>query len=361
VTCDAGDIVGGGDAVVEIGVEATTVGTATNSVEADQAGGLADPVDHQIDTEIEPPAADMAIDKTTVEDEYLVDETFDYTLFVENLGPDPTTGVEVTDVLPGEVTFVSASAGCVFAGGTVTCSAAGLAAGADVTFTITVNPDEAGVVSNTAAVSSDLADPDPTNNTSTAEVTILPSADLGVDLGVTPGPYSVGKPLSLVVLYENLGPNPGTGVTITATLPDEVAFMDVSTGTGANASSGTGCVHDGSVTGGTVTCAIGNLPVGAEGELMITVMPTAAGDVDNTVVITGNEADPDPDNATSSLAITINPAGQNGTDAEGETAEDGDGTLAFTGTNPWLLLSALALIVAGITLFFTRRRPTTTT
>ena len=64
--------------------------------------------------------------------------SFTYTLTVTNEGPSDASGITVTDTLPGAVTFVSASAGCSESGGTVTCTAASLATGASVPFTVTV-------------------------------------------------------------------------------------------------------------------------------------------------------------------------------------------------------------------------------
>lgn len=61
-----------------------------------------------------------------------------YTLTASNAGPLIATNVRIVNTLPAGAQFVSASSGCSFASGTVTCSAADLAADANITFTITV-------------------------------------------------------------------------------------------------------------------------------------------------------------------------------------------------------------------------------
>ena len=80
----------------------------------------------------------------------------------------------MTDTLPGTVTFVSASSGCSELDGEVTCTAASLANGASVEFTITITaPGAVGPISNTVSVTSTVADINPTNNTAVLVTTIV--------------------------------------------------------------------------------------------------------------------------------------------------------------------------------------------
>src|SRR3954464_6897794 len=55
-------------------------------------------------------SADLTITKADSPDPVAVGSTLTYTLQVQNLGPDPATGVIVTDQLPKGVDFVSATA-----------------------------------------------------------------------------------------------------------------------------------------------------------------------------------------------------------------------------------------------------------
>src|SRR5206468_154650 len=75
-----------------------------------------------------------------------------YTLKVQNNGLANATGVTITDPLPSSVQFVSASVGCSFASGTVTCNIGNLAIGDMVTRTLTVKVIGAGPINNTATV-----------------------------------------------------------------------------------------------------------------------------------------------------------------------------------------------------------------
>jgi uncharacterized repeat protein (TIGR01451 family) len=92
-----------------------------------------------------------------------------YTITASNAGPDPATTVTVTDTLPGNVTYVSAtpSQGSCSGTSTVTCSLGTIASGANATVSLIVRPT-GGDVSNTATVTTTSTDSNLANNTSTA-------------------------------------------------------------------------------------------------------------------------------------------------------------------------------------------------
>jgi len=95
------------------------------------------------------------------------DTTYDVT--VTNNGPGNAAGVVAVDTLPTNTTFVEASDGGVFdeTAGTVTWPAADLAAGATVTYTVTVNVNDDVApndeVTNNVCVTADR-DSNPDNN-----------------------------------------------------------------------------------------------------------------------------------------------------------------------------------------------------
>lgn len=116
--------------------------------------------------------ADMAIVKTGPA---LVTEgnQFNYDLAVTNNGLANATGVVVSDPLPANTTFVSASPGCVSAAGVVTCTIGAMPAGSTESRTITVRAGSSGSsIVNTATVAADQSDPLLSNNTSTATTTL---------------------------------------------------------------------------------------------------------------------------------------------------------------------------------------------
>jgi uncharacterized repeat protein (TIGR01451 family) len=131
-----------------------------------------------------PPSADVWITKDDSPDPVFRGNLLTYTITVGNGGPDTATGIKVTDKLPNQVIYESAvvsSAGAQWScttdgavvGRTVTCFIGVLNPGSIRTITILVRPYVAGVISNTATVTSDTPDPDTTNNSDTEETTVL--------------------------------------------------------------------------------------------------------------------------------------------------------------------------------------------
>ena len=206
-----------------------------------------------------------------------------YTIQVTNNGPEDATGVTVTDNLPPTVTFVSASAGCNEASGTVTCNIGNLDAGTNVSVQIDVTPTQAGIISNTASVIGNETDPFPDNNSDTEDTVVMPpSADLVLTKTDSADPVDIGVNFSYTIQVTNNGPEDATGVTVTDTLPGNVTFVSASPG----------CTE----ASGTVTCVIGNLAASGSTSVQIDVTPTAAGTITNTASVTANEADPDSTN-----------------------------------------------------------------
>ncbi len=87
-----------------------------------------------------------------------------YTLVAHNNGPTTATGVSISDPVPANSTFVSASPGCSLSAGVVTCSAGTLAPGASQTLTVTVTAGSGASIGNTATISGNQSDPNGGNN-----------------------------------------------------------------------------------------------------------------------------------------------------------------------------------------------------
>lgn len=129
---------------------------------------------------ITPFISDVGITKSGAPDPVMSGGNLTYTLTVTSNGPDPALSVVMTDVLPDSTAFVScASTGSGVCSGsdanqTVTFSRLESGATATITLVARVNDDVADgtMISNTAIVSSATRDPDPSNNSSTAVVTV---------------------------------------------------------------------------------------------------------------------------------------------------------------------------------------------
>jgi uncharacterized repeat protein (TIGR01451 family) len=132
------------------------------------------------------PAPDLSLAKsgpaTTTEGNNLT-----YNLVATNNGPTTATGVTVSDPVPANSTFVSASAGCALSAGVVTCSAGTLASGASQSFAVTVQAGSGGSIVNSATVGGDQSDPNSGNNSSTVTTSVnhnpvCTAASAGADL-----------------------------------------------------------------------------------------------------------------------------------------------------------------------------------
>ena len=118
---------------------------------------------------------DLEVIKTSPEDDVLIFAPLTYTITATNIGAEVATSVQVRDIIPANCTYVSASAtqGTVtFSGGEVICEAGTLPSLASTTITVTVTPNSAGNLVNTATVTSADYEMDPSNNTGSRTVNV---------------------------------------------------------------------------------------------------------------------------------------------------------------------------------------------
>jgi len=118
--------------------------------------------------------ADLSVTKTDAPDPVAAGDFLNYTITVTNNGADFATGVAVSDAVPAGATFVSAtpSQGNCSGVTTVNCQLGTLFPGASATVILTVTPDAAGTLTNTATVSGTQPDPNTANNSATATTTV---------------------------------------------------------------------------------------------------------------------------------------------------------------------------------------------
>ena len=305
VTCGLGTMVNGRVATITIviGIPAAFGNqTITNSATI-APGGSSDPVPGNNTASASTTVtrqADLQITKTDAPDPVIAGQQLTYTLTGHNNGPSNASAVTISDPLPPGTTFVSASAGCTNASGTVTCTIGDLALNASVTRTITVTVPPAtaagATLTNTATISSAAADVVPGNNSATAATTVNRSADLSITKTDTPDPVVAGTAVTYSLNVANAGPSDAAAVTVTDPLPAGTAFL-----------SGTaGCT----TAGNTVTCTIGALAAGATTPvtLVVSVLPSVAvgTTLTNTATVGSSTTDPTPGNnsATATTAVT---------------------------------------------------------
>lgn len=122
------------------------------------------------------PSNDLSITMTDNPDPVSVNNTFTYTITATNSGEGNLTGVTVSDSLPANTTFVSAtpSQGSCSGTATVNCNLGSINAGQNATITIQVTPTQEGTLSNTATGTCSEAETSSANNsaTQTTRVTV---------------------------------------------------------------------------------------------------------------------------------------------------------------------------------------------
>lgn len=164
--------------------------------------------------------ADLAIVKTVDDNRPREGDTIVYTLTLTNNGPSNASQLEITDVLPVGLSYVSDDSAGNFDTATGLWTPSPLASGNSTTLniTLTVDPGTGGsTITNTATITgSNRIDPDTANNSSSVDLTvvepsltILKSAQTISDpVNGSSSPYSIP---GAIVLYDIQITNSGTG------------------------------------------------------------------------------------------------------------------------------------------------------
>ena len=160
-----------------------------------------------------PCAADLALSATATPAPALIAQDLTYTLTVANSRPIDGTAVTLTNVLPANVTFVSATSpdgACVFSGGTVRCTFGTLTNGETATATIIVRPTALGSLTNVFSVGGSTPDANPANNVATVISSVnvpapLLVADGALLVGDASGGIEAGETVTLNLALRNTG------------------------------------------------------------------------------------------------------------------------------------------------------------
>jgi uncharacterized repeat protein (TIGR01451 family)/gliding motility-associated-like protein len=169
-------------------------------------------------------------------------EQVTYTFTVTNLGPSAAQNVVVSDLLPPQVNFVSASDGGVYNADnhSVSWTMETMASEASMTLTLVVRVNldvTAGTaITNFASVTSDTEDPDLDNNEDSVTITGSgPRADVAVVKSVDGGTILAGSNFSYTITVTNHGPSAATNISVVDNLPAQANFVSASDGGTYNA------------------------------------------------------------------------------------------------------------------------------
>jgi uncharacterized repeat protein (TIGR01451 family) len=166
-------------------ISSSATGSITNTATVTPAAGATDTnlVNNSAsDTDTLASSGDLSVTKTDSPDPVSAGSDLTYIITVSAIGPSDSQNVAVSDALPANTTFVSATqlTGPAFAVTTSPTSfgatIASMAAGSTATFRLVVHVNittaVGTVISNTATVTSSTSDPTPANNSSTSSTTV---------------------------------------------------------------------------------------------------------------------------------------------------------------------------------------------
>lgn len=159
-------------------------------------------------TSVPPLSADLSITKTDNATDYAANGSITYIIVASNAGPDPVTSATVTDTFSGNLNLTGVATWTCTASPGASCNAGSsnlndtvvLPVGGSVQYTVNVTASSSptGSLTNSATISSGVADPNPGNNTASDSDNLISASALTSPVGNIPSgtfaDYSFGTP-----------------------------------------------------------------------------------------------------------------------------------------------------------------------
>lgn len=318
-----GDLAAGESATIAVQVHITRPELITNRTVV-FAADLTDPnlVNNEATATLTVPGADLAVTKTVDQPTATVGTPITFTIGVSNNGPDTAFGTTVVDNLPAGVNHVSSTATSgLYDPASGEWTVGDLAPGDGATLTIVAMASVPGTFANTAvAAPGTPTDIDSSNNSATAGFTatavvppattttttvaqpttttsVPPSAssttlppstpsETFVDLSITKTASTsvarLGSTVRYTIIVTNNGDTSATGTVVTDEFPAGLEPFDLDDR----------C----SISGATVTCALGSLSPGETVTLQLAATITDAGSLLNTATVSADQSESSPSN-----------------------------------------------------------------
>ncbi|WP_312429810.1 SdrD B-like domain-containing protein [Lacrimispora sp.] len=254
-----------------------------------------------LETPVSAVEADIAVEKQSNQAIAIPGEPLNYTIVVENFGPNAAEDVLLMDSIPNSILNpeYSIDGGITFNPWPGFLDLGTLLAGAERIIIIrgTVSPTAAGIIINTATVSSPTPDPNPENNTSTTETPILTPAraDVSITKTARPNPVAPGEMITFTLVVSNAGPNTAENVIVNDNISPSITEPVFSIDGGATFNPWLGSLN------------IGALPAGESRTIIIrgTVAESASGCINNTAIAISATPDPNLFNNVASLCVAV--------------------------------------------------------
>jgi uncharacterized repeat protein (TIGR01451 family) len=284
----------------------TASGVLINTASVTAPSNLTEPntVDNlSIDTDSIRPKVSLSISKTDGRTSIFPGQMNTYTIVVTNDGPSTAPAVNITDVFPSGITNISwtceatQNSNCsvegqqfgnintlvnLDPGGSITISAQG-----------EVRENAKGTLSNSASLNSPI-DPGSNNKTATDNTTIVPQADLSLEI-TAPITTTASTPITYTTTITNHGPSDASGVTLDFSFPDGATFISSFPESPMCQASSINLI-----------CNLGAIPSGSKTQVEITLStPPSPGVITADASLTSNEDDPVSSNNSSISEVLI--------------------------------------------------------
>lgn len=275
------------------------------------------------------PGVDLKVIVSATKTSLALNESVTLIIEVQNISNNNASNVVVSNILPAELMFQSASAQCVHTAGTVDCSVGDLVAGGSLSLDVVAKATAVGSLSSTVTVSSAAVDINPDNNQDVLALSVgdVTASDVNLQLILRASRtmVTVNENITLSADIANNGVGTAHAVIFETTLPGGMSFVSVSPQ--CNESSGK------------ISCNLGNLDAGASVSIEVVITATAEGMQTHAATVTSDETDVNAADNTSTLDITVNAASSAG----------GGGGSAMS-----LLFLMLLMLVQGVKRYVTK-------
>ena len=242
------------------------------------------------------PTTDLAITKSVAPANPVLGQNVTFTLTVTNNGPSAATGIQVTDLLPAGLTYVSDDSGGSYDPILGPWTVGSLAVSASATLHITATVSTTDQVCNLAQITAVTPlDPTPGNNQSTVCVMAPHSADVAVSMTVSSPTVLVGNSVTYTITAKNNGGDTAYAID----LQEAFAAFPLLNPASFTASQG-------SYNPATGLWNLASLASGATATLAINVTaPNTAGPLTDQATAAAATTDPDNANNTASATTTV--------------------------------------------------------
>ena len=271
----------------------SATGTVSNT--ATVTASVTDPAsgnDSATDVDTLVPLADIALTTSVDNPTPGLGASVTLTVIATNLGPSDAAGVQVTDLLPPGLTWVSDTPSLgTYDHTTGLWTIGAIATGADATLEVHATVDRTESLFVVAAKTADSqTDPDASNNTAVVGLNAPTLADIQVQQTVDDDTPALAQNVTFTVYATNAAPASSTGVVVGDTLPAGLTFVSSSASQGTYASS---------------TWTVGTLGSGVTAMLEIVATVDTTAPITNTATKTAGGG-LDPLGANNAASVTLN-------------------------------------------------------